>query len=78
MRELLPKLQPFQALSAISRISAFSRIRPRIPSAVAQVFALQGRDFAQPGASVRYGDLEKPPQILPSGYAALLCLYRLR
>lgn len=28
--------------------------------------------------AVRYGDLEKPPQILPSGYAALLCLYGLR
>ncbi len=28
--------------------------------------------------AVRYGDLEKPPQMLPSGYAALLCLYGLR
>jgi hypothetical protein len=28
--------------------------------------------------AVRYGDLDKPPQILPSGYAALLCLYGLR
>jgi hypothetical protein len=28
--------------------------------------------------AVRYADLEKPPQILPSGYAALLYLYGLR
>ena len=28
--------------------------------------------------AVRYGDLEKPPQILPSGYAALLYLFGLR
>ena len=28
--------------------------------------------------AVRYANLEKPPQLLPSGYAALLCLYGLR
>ena len=28
--------------------------------------------------AVRYGELEDPPNPLPSGYAALLCLYGLR
>ncbi len=28
--------------------------------------------------AVRYADLESPPQTLPSGYAALLCLFNLR
>jgi hypothetical protein len=28
--------------------------------------------------AVRYADLSKPPQVLPSGYAALLYLYDLR
>ena len=28
--------------------------------------------------AVRYARLEAPPPLLPSGYAALLCLYRLR
>lgn len=28
--------------------------------------------------AVRYADLEAPPDPLPSGYAALLCLFRLR
>ena len=28
--------------------------------------------------AVRYAELEEPPEILPSGYAALLYLYRLR
>jgi hypothetical protein len=28
--------------------------------------------------AVRYADLDEPPQMLPSGWAALLCLYGLR
>jgi hypothetical protein len=28
--------------------------------------------------AVRYARLDKPPSLLPSGYAALLCLYGLR
>ena len=28
--------------------------------------------------AVRYENLQAPPQVLPSGYAALLCLFRLR
>jgi hypothetical protein len=28
--------------------------------------------------AVRYAELPEPPKLLPSGWAALLCLYRLR
>jgi hypothetical protein len=28
--------------------------------------------------AVRYAHLDSPPSLLPSGYAALLCLYQLR
>lgn len=82
LRNLLPErnLNPlFLEIVARGTGRVFSRDQnadwPRQTRPILEAF-LHARYFLE--MAVRYGTLPEPPKLLPSGWAALLCLYRLR